>query len=207
MQSFHIKKTEHLFSSPLSIFEIDNSDDLNKKLALEAHAWRKEHKGKNVSNIGNSWHSPDNLLLRDEPGFVEISKTLPHIAANYALQINPGLDISEFKYEANAWVNINGKGGCNAVHHHGKYHVSGVYYVKQPKDVSGDSGKIELVNSRFDDHIFSEIGGRAFAPGLSMRPPTGSMLVFPSTLLHFVYPNEVEEERISIAWNWKFIKI
>jgi len=32
------------------------------------------------------------------------------------------------------------------------------------------------------------------------------MLVFPSTLLHFVFPNETDEERISLAWNLRFVR-
>ena len=74
-----------------------------------------------------------------------------------------------------------------------------VYYVKQPAKANGQSGMIELINSRFDHHIFSQIGGQAFAPSLKMRPAVGSMLVFPSTLLHFVFPNETDEDRISLA--------
>jgi len=205
MHSFKMKMTEPMFAAPLSIFEIENSAALNKKLVSEARAWRKEAKGAKVSNQGDSWHSPIELMTRNEPGFGEISKIIPQIAANYALQINPKLDITKFRFEANAWVNINRKGGYNTVHHHGKFHISGVYYVKQPKKASGQSGMIELVNSRFDNHIYDEIGGNAFAPSLNMRPSAGSMLVFPSTLLHFVYPNETEEERISIAWNLRFI--
>ena len=206
MNSFKLKKTDPIFSAPLSMFEIDNSASLNKKLISESRAWRKEQKGANISNHGDSWHSPDGLMMRSDPGFSEISKIIPQIAAQYALQINPKLDIQNFRFEANAWVNINRQGGYNTVHHHGKYHASGVYYIKQPEKTTDPSGMIELINSRFDHHIYSEIGGQAFAPSVKMRPPVGSMLVFPSTLLHFVYPNEAEEERISLAWNLRFIR-
>ena len=202
MNSFKVKKTDPLFSTPLCLFEIENSADLNKKLISESRAWRKQEKGANVSNQGDSWHSPDGLMMRGDPGFSEISKMIPQIAAQYALQINPHLDIKNFRFEANAWVNINRKGGFNTTHHHGTYHVSGVYYVK----TTGQSGMIELINSRFDYHIFNQIGGQAFAPNVKIRPAVGSMLVFPATLLHFVFPNETDEERISIAWNLRFIR-
>ena len=206
MSSFKVKKTDPLFSTPLCLFEIENSADLNKKLISESRAWRKQEKGANVSNQGDSWHSPDGLMMRGDPGFSEISKMIPQIAAQYALQINPHLDIKNFRFEANAWVNINRKGGFNTAHHHGTYHVSGVYYVKQPAKATGQSGMIELINSRFDYHIFNQLGGQAFAPNVKMRPAVGSMLVFPATLLHFVFPNETDEERISLAWNLRFIR-
>ena len=206
MRSFTVKKAEPLFSAPLCIFEIDNNAELNKKLISESRTWRKQEKGANISNQGDSWHSPDGLMTRSDPGFAEISRIIPKIAAQYALQINPNLDIINFRFEANAWVNINRKGGFNTRHHHGTDHVSGVYYVKQPAKATGQSAMIELINSRFDYHIFNQIGGQAFAPTVKMRPAVGSMLVFPATLLHFVFPNETDEERISLAWNSRFIR-
>ena len=206
MSSFKIIETDPLFSTPLCLLEIENSADLNKKLISESRAWRKQEKGANISNQGDSWHSPDGLMTRSEPGFSKISKIIPQIAAQYAMQINPRLDIKNFRFEANAWVNINRKGGFNTAHHHGTFHVSGVYYAKQPANATGESGMIELINSRFDHHIFSQIGGQAFSPSVKMRPAVGQMLVFPSTLLHFVFPNETDEERISLAWNLKFIR-
>jgi hypothetical protein len=54
------------------LFEIDNSASLNKKSISESRAWRKEQKGANISNHGDSWHSPDGLMMRSDPGFSEI---------------------------------------------------------------------------------------------------------------------------------------
>ena len=93
MSSFKVKKTDPLFSTPLCLLEIENSAVLNKKLISESRAWRKQQKGANVSNQGDSWHSPDGLMARSEPGFSEISKMIPQIAAQYASQINPCLEI------------------------------------------------------------------------------------------------------------------
>lgn len=194
----------HLFSCPLLKINVPDHHRLNKLLKSESRAWKKHAKGVNVSNKGDSWHSPDGLLSRKEPGFKEFSKLVPQIAALYVQKINPFLDLRKFSFEANAWVNINKKGGFNTVHTHGKFHISGCYYVKQPKIKSGQSGMIEFVNSRFDHHIHSMIGGDVFGSKFAIRPDEGDMIVFPSTLLHSVYPNETEEERISIAWNVVF---
>jgi hypothetical protein len=46
-------------------------------------------------------------MTRTEPGFAKISKIIPQVAAQYALQINPNLDIKNFRFEANAWVGIS----------------------------------------------------------------------------------------------------
>ena len=82
MRSFTVKKADPLFSTPLCIFEIDNNAELNKKLiSRKSRAWRKQEKGANISNQGNSWHSPDGLMMRSDPGFSEISRIIPKIAA------------------------------------------------------------------------------------------------------------------------------
>ena len=66
------KSKVELFTAPLITYEIKNSSDLNKNLVSEARAWRKTDKGASVSNSGDSWHSPDGLMSRTEPGFDHI---------------------------------------------------------------------------------------------------------------------------------------
>ena len=72
MSSFKVTKTDPLFSTPLCLLEIQNSAKLNKKLIAESRAWRKQEKGANISNQGDSWHSPDGLMSRSDPGFSKI---------------------------------------------------------------------------------------------------------------------------------------
>ena len=115
------------------------------------------------------------------------------------------LKITDYTYKANAWVNINQKGGYNSIHHHGEFHLSGVYYVKNPMQ-DNDNGKIEFINSRNDYNIHKVIGGNAFSTSIRVKPKEGFMIIFPSSLLHLVHPNNTNEDRISIAWNIKFEK-
>ena len=206
MQQIEFMDKNYLFSCPILKFTVSDHKQLNKLIASEARSWRKDAHGVNVSNKGDSWHSPDGLMSRPEPGFSTISKMFPIAASTYAQQIGAKINIANYEFEANAWVNINKKGGFNSIHTHGRFHISGVYYVNQPAVKSGQSGMIEFVNSRFDHHIYQELNADAFAPKVSMRPKAGEMIVFPSTLLHSVYPNDTEEERITIAWNLIFRK-
>ena len=206
MSDYKFEFVEHIFSSPLVMFDVPDAKKLNKLIVAEARAWRDSSDTIKVSNKGDSWHSPDGLLSRKEPGFAKFSSMVPRMAGEYAKMINPAVNLSELSFEASAWVNINRRGGFNAAHHHGTYHLSGVYYAQQPKVKSGSGGMIEFYNSRFDHHIHDVIGGRAFSDAISLRPEAGKMVIFPSTLLHYVYPNETDEERITLAWNIKFIK-
>ena len=201
MQQIEFMSKNYLFSCPILKFTVSNHKKLNKLLASEARSWRKDAHGVNVSNKGDSWHSPDGLMSRPEPGLISKCFQLRHLCATNRGKIN----IANYEFKQMP-VNINKKGGFNSIHTHGRFHISGVYYVNQPAVKSGQSGMIEFVNSRFDHHIYQELNADAFAPKVSMRPKAGEMIVFPSTLLHSVYPNDTAEERITIAWNLIFRK-
>jgi hypothetical protein len=96
------------------------------------------------------------------------------------------------------WININGKGSYNEKHNHmgtspnskKQSILSGVFYLNIP---NGDSGNI----------IFSEKNGNE----ISIKPDNGDLLLFPPEMIHRVEPNNTNEERISIAFNYIRSKI
>ena len=201
----NITRIEHAFSSPIIYVKVDNHLKLNELLIKEAYDWKKSDDGVNVSNKGSGWQSPPTLLQRETTGFKNFREIMLKAAALSVSNLNSKLKIEEYNYKANAWININKKGGYNAAHHHGEFHLSGVYYIKNPEHKIG-GGQIEFLNSRNDYNIHKHIGGIAFASSLRVSPEEGFMIIFPSTLLHLVHPNNSNEDRISLAWNISFEK-
>ena len=62
---------------------------------------------------------------------------------------------------------------------------------------------IEFINpcqqsSSLANKGFSNAG---MSPFLRFRPNPGEIVLFPSYLLHSVYPNETDDDRITIAYN------
>jgi uncharacterized protein (TIGR02466 family) len=49
-------------------------------------------------------------------------------------------------------------------------------------------------------------GAACFAGKYRLSPQTGQLLNFPSWLRHWVYPNESNELRVSVAFNLRFVK-
>jgi len=92
----------------------------------------------------------------------------------------------------------------NAPHTHPGAHWSGVYYVSQPRIETGKSGKIEFLNPRTDLPNWRILKAPAFSAKKSLRPESGEMILFPSYLVHWVYPNETEEDRVTVAFNATF---
>ena len=85
-----------------------------------------------------------------------------------------------------AWLNINHPKDSNNVHEHtgGVQFLSGVYYLKVPKD----SGDIQFYN-----HLREKVS--------SISPKENMVILFPCGVLHGVEENNSSEDRISIAFN------
>jgi len=113
-------------------------------------------------------------------------------------------DPESFKLKTFAWMNTSPSGGFNAPHTHPGAHWSGVYYVSQPEVETGSSGKIEFLDPRSDLPNWRMLKAPAFNAKKAIRPEPGELILFPSYLVHWVYPNETDEERVTIAFNATF---
>ena len=108
---------------------------------------------------------------------------------------------------SNYWINVNPKGGSNNLHTHPNSHWSGVLYVQQPTEVEGYSGMIEFINPNQEGRDLANlIPQRGFDPIMRIRPKSGQLVIFPSYLLHSVYPNNSDTDRITIAFNSQILK-
>ena len=95
------------------------------------------------------------------------------------------------------WVNINDKFAYNVLHSHPKSDLIGVYY---PKISSNDQGRITFV--RTDGSLHNELYGSVNDHTYyKLSVEQGKVYFFPAHLLHFVEPNETNDERISISFN------
>ena len=151
------------------------------------------------SNIGNSWHSSDHYMGEDNL----ISSILSSSISSYFI------DNKIFKEKiqyciSNAWININAKGGSNALHDHPGASLSGVFWINAPKD----SGNIVFKNPhnfvesstlpRYADHLSASFNKYQ---SFYLEPKEGYMVLFPSHIQHNVNENLSNEDRISISFN------
>ena len=110
---------------------------------------------------------------------------------------------------SNAWCNINRKDGLNVPHTHPGSMYSGVIWLK------ASEGAGEFVINETDDRIMLQAEpwyGRLKDPTnppphwcgeWSFKPKEGDILVFPSFLCHQVMPNNNEDDRISVSFNFQ----
>lgn len=198
-------KFDKLFSTPVFRFKVNEADRLNFDLLAEGERLRLETDGVSKSNKGG-WHSSGNLFDNNAP-CVQYLKMVAKAAVISATRgIGAKADLDTLVLKLFAWMNANPTGGFNAPHTHPGAHWSGVYYITQPDVDIGPSGKIEFLAPRTDLPNWRLLQASAFNSKKSLRPMPGEMILFPSYLVHWVYPNETPHERISIAFNATFKK-
>jgi hypothetical protein len=111
-----------------------------------------------------------------------------------------------FAYLRSCGVDLDGRGHFNAPHRHDGYDLSGVFYLRQPRLTSEATGVIEFLDSRNLSAHLQRLGGPVFSASHTLRPEPGQLVVFPSFLMHWVWPNQSDEDRIVIAWNLDIVE-
>lgn len=195
---------ELAFASPIMRFTFPNAAEMNALIEAEAYAIHAETEGVTRSNR-NGWHSETDLMKRTEPGLSQLASLLPKAVNAITKQVAPEYDATAKSMWMEGWININPQHGYNGPHSHGSSMWSGCYYVKQPYQESDNAGAIQFLSPLLLPDNMRDLGGKTFRSGITLRPQPGDLLLFPSYLTHWVIPNESEEDRISIAFNAKFI--
>ncbi len=196
---------EKAFSTPIVRFRVEDHQALDAVLKAEGHRLRDTDEGVSKSNRGG-WHSKGNLFQDQTGCFQDLRVAATEAVLAATRKVTSKVDPEDFRLKLFAWMNINPPGGFNAPHTHPGAHWSGVYYVSQPEIETGSSGMIEFLDPRSDLPHWRLLKSSAFRPKRSLRPEAGEMILFPSYLVHWVYPNESGDERISIAFNATFRK-
>ena len=189
--------TEYHFPTPVYIKEIPNAVELNHYLEKQILKWNKEDpKGVSKTNAGG-WHSTTDMNKKQEydPLSNELFVMQNEIFAKEYLTMKPVL--------GNMWANINPPGGFNRPHLHPNSLFSGVYWIKTPQN----SGNFMIYEPRQGAQCTMPNRKEGKLPPELWRevhyePVAGRCIMFPSWLWHEVKPNESNDTRISVSFNF-----
>jgi uncharacterized protein (TIGR02466 family) len=193
-----------LFASPLLQFNIADANRLNVSLIAEISAKRSSDEGVRRSNR-NGWHSRDDLFALQTPAMRDLQMHIREAISAATQIVSPKFDFPRWRLQTEGWINVSGRGAYNSPHDHPAFAWSGVYYVSIPAASKPDSGAIEFVDPRTNARVPTIAGASCFLDTFKLQPVAGLMMIFPSYLRHWVYPNEEDAERISIAFNARYI--
>ena len=192
-------KLTNIFPSSIHSLGIDNFDSYRGKLIEEIYQERDEDPiGRKISNRGG-WQSNQITIQKDR------SELLKEIITNSVSK----LPILEGVYAAvEGWKNINQPGNFNVKHNHPRSNLSGVLWIKTPKN----SGNLVFTSPNFFNR-YEELDSytKEFKYNSNsymtyyFRPMEGRLLIFPSSLEHEVKENKSNEDRISYSFKIKLI--
>ncbi len=204
-QIFDTAEADFLFATPLARFTVKDHERLDKALLAEGARLRAIDEGVQKSNRGG-WHSEGNIFDNPADCIQELRALATSAIHDLTRNISSKVDPAKLTMKLSGWMNANPMGGFNAPHTHPGAHWSGVYYVNQPDVEEGNSGMIEFLDPRSDLPNWRILRADAFRLKKKIRPRAGEIVLFPSYLMHWVYPNESSEERVTIAFNATFRK-
>jgi len=183
------------FPTPIYIADIKHPT-LNQELERDIVAWSKQDKGITRTNV-QGWHSTTNM--HELPQFKKLVDML--YACQKTIYNQEHLDSEPVL--GNMWANINPPGGMNRAHQHPNSLWSGVYYIKAPKN----SGHLKIDDPRSPAAMVRPRQKEGKTPARLWRethyePIAGRCIMFPSWLMHCVDPNNSNDIRISVSFNF-----
>ena len=188
--------TEYHFPTPIYIKDLPNVDQLNSYLEQKIIQWSQQDKGVSKTNAGG-WHSATDMNQKEEYNVLtkELFNMQDEIFKKEFLTQKPVL--------GNMWANINGPGNFNRPHLHPNALFSGVYWIKAPEK----SGNLMLYDPRPGAHTIMPNRKEGKLPSqlwreVHYKPIAGRCIMFPAWLWHEVKPNQSNDTRISVSFNF-----
>ena len=187
---------EYHFPTIIYIKDIPNALQLNQYLEQKIIQWSQQDKGEQKTNAGG-WHSKTDMNKKEEynPLTKELFNMQREIYQKEHLTLKPVL--------GNMWANINYPGNYNRPHLHPNALFSGVYWVKAPEK----SGNLMVYEPRPGAQCIMPNRKKGTLPPelwreVHYQPKAGTAVMFPAWLWHEVKPNESNDTRISVSFNF-----
>ncbi|HEY2786567.1 MAG TPA: TIGR02466 family protein [Fimbriiglobus sp.] len=192
------------YPTPIGKFLIPDAEAVNHTLRNLILSHETIHASNDYANVGG-WHSNGDLLEWPDPAVATLKAWILEAVAHVTAVTTGGKGPAGM-IRLTAWANVSRKGNYHRVHNHPSSNWSGVYYVDAGGDASAHplSGVLELCDPRpFTEMIPTP--GNPFGQRAIFRAEAGSMILFPGWLYHFVNPFYGEGQRISVAFNVRWV--
>lgn len=159
------------------------------------HKWSASNYPRGFTSYG----SMDELQRFSSP-FWSLQAKLDQHVRKFAKQIGFEVNPKEIQL-TKMWVNVMGQGCTHSFHLHPLSVISGSYYLQMPKGCSA---------IKFEDPRLAQFMGRPSvknsSPYVAVQPKEGEVVLFESWLKHEVPPHPSKVERISVSFNYDWIR-
>ena len=176
-----------------------NVDENNHELLKLIREWEKANK-----NLTTNYRE-NNPFELDTPATNWLRSEVNQTIIEYLQSIGINFPID---WQIHGWANINRNGDYHDPHNHPHCYLSGSYYVKMPKTLSARRqrsdvrpNQITFYDPRTPFNMQSIKGDPYIDPEFTVLPEPGLLMLWPSSLMHFVHPNLSDQTRVSISFN------
>lgn len=147
-----------------------------------------------------SYASLDDLAQRDSL-FADLKRKLDRHAAAFAKDLC--FDLAGGKLVMDSfWINILDPGGQHTGHIHPHSVISGTIYVTIPEGASALKFEDPRLPMMMAAPNREEGAPESLQPFVYVQPQSGTILMWESWLRHEVTPNQADEQRISVSFNY-----
>lgn len=198
-------KVNRLFFTPLIEVRLPDADRLVEALKPRILERRAASPGIARSNI-HGWHSDTQMLDWGGEPAVSLARQTMQVCARFTSDVNAAQGQSRYEMGMEMWANVSPAGASNQMHAHPGSYWSASFYIDDGGD--GEDGFFVAQDPRFPmvrmvapDLVFQDESGEKQISQFRVRPEPGTLVIFPSWLMHAVRPHRGPRDRVSIAMN------
>lgn len=132
---------------------------------------------------------------------LQIIQRLKLLLDKYSFSLSKRLEFDKI------WINLNQNNNITSPHIHSGSLFSGILYIK-----AENSGEIVFMNPiAAHQYVIDPSCVNKFneftSYTIKVKPEVGKLIIFPSWLMHYVEPNQNNNDRISVAFNVKLLDV
>lgn len=152
--------------------------------------------------------------VRQSPEFdnAETAKLFEEVISPAAKMVAKSWSLPSTMDNVGYWYNVNYKYSSNREHTHPQAFLSGVYYIKVPKDCgnivflrsNSEHDKMEFIHQKITEEEL-HIDNNRINTEHWFAPVEGMLILFPGHLTHYVrqnLTNDADDRRISLSFNF-----
>lgn len=211
------------FACPIVTSQLPDPTSLNRDLAQlfrarEAEGDRFRKQVRTPTTQVNIFESEFNLFAWPDAPVAYLRSFCLDTLRRTVLQLNEYSNeqvsaLPQLKLHVDSWFHITRFGGYIGIHSHPMASWSGVYCVDpgEHPEAHPNSGILRFIDVRPHANMYQDPGNvRLRSPfgvsNLDFRQQPGSLILFPSYLVHEVLPFFGRDERITVAFNCSFTR-
>lgn len=200
---------------PLAVVRLPDAERLCEDLttlfldrAADGDAWRNEKR--RATQHGALFESRFDLFQWPERPVQAVAKFCHAQLSRFLREVSDYSDeeLQRLRFDYHAWFHVTRAGGYQGLHNHQNATWSGIFCVDPGDDVPDrpDSGLVRFHDPRWCSYMHSDAGNtRLKMPwrhgGYDVRHRAGQLVIFPSYVMHEIFPYVGERPRVVIAFN------